>query len=84
MPGRIKDMTLLHNIKLKIAQKWNLVRILRLVIGTYLTAMAVTEQEWLFFPIGLILLWQSIMNTGCLGSNQCSIQNHEKNKKINN
>lgn len=50
---------------------WNIIRILRLIAGIVIIGMAIAESQIILSIIGLLLLIQAVMNTGC-GANGCN------------
>ncbi|TRX15917.1 hypothetical protein [Flavobacterium franklandianum] len=51
---------------------WNLMRILRLGLGSYVSVQAVETQSTISMIFAVFLLFQAFSNTGC-GSNGCAI-----------
>ena len=52
---------------------WNLMRILRLGLGIYVSVQAVETQSTISMIFAVFLLFQAFSNTGCCGSNGCAI-----------
>lgn len=52
---------------------WHLVRWLRLVVGTILAVQAVSLQDGFAGIVAAFFLVQAITNTGCCGSEGCSL-----------
>ncbi len=52
---------------------WNLMRILRLALGIYVSVQAVETQSTISMIFAVFLLFQAFSNTGCCGSNGCAI-----------
>ena len=52
---------------------WNLMRILRLGLGIYVSVQAVETQSMISMIFAVFLLFQAFSNTGCCGSNGCAI-----------
>ena len=65
-----------------ISTNWNLMRMLRLVVGIWGIYVSVTDAQPLFGILGGMFILKSILNVGCCGSSGCTIpqnKNHEKN-----
>ncbi|MEA5259516.1 hypothetical protein VB264_17090 [Arcicella aquatica] len=56
-----------------IAQQWNFMRILRLVLGIWGIYSSITDSQPLFGILGGILVVQVLLNIGCCGSRGCKI-----------
>lgn len=52
---------------------WNLMRILRLGLGIYVSVQAVETQSMISAIFAVFLLFQALSNTGCCGSNGCAV-----------
>lgn len=52
---------------------WSFMRVLRLVLGLYITYEAVVNQSTLLGFLSAFFLLQAITNTGCNGSPNCAI-----------
>lgn len=52
---------------------WNLMRILRLGLGIYVSIQAVETQSTISMIFAVFLLFQAFSNTGCCGSNGCAV-----------
>ena len=62
---------------------WNFMRFLRLGIGIYIAIQAVETQSLFSGVVAVFFLFQAITNTGCCGSNGCSVPiNKSKSDKI--
>lgn len=55
----------------RILKNWDLMRIIRLVLGIIIAIYAVTSKEYSFLILGGFLLFQAIMNISCCGSQGC-------------
>ncbi len=77
--------TLLNSLKTKVFVGWSFFRFLRLGIGIYVTTETIGRGEWMFVPIGLLLIAQSLFNAGCAGGN-CAIpaDKSNANSEVNN
>jgi hypothetical protein len=58
----------------KILTGWNIVRVLRLVMGIIAIGQAIATKEWILGLAGGFLLYMALANIGCCGVNGCSIQ----------
>lgn len=61
-------------------QNWNLMRIIRLVIGGYAFIEAFRGQDTLMGLLGFVLLGMAILNVGC-GAQGCGIPIQKSNQK---
>lgn len=62
---------------------WNFMRFLRLGLGIYITIQAVETHSIFSGVVAIFFLFQAITNTGCCGSNGCSVPiNKIKSDKI--
>lgn len=62
---------------------WNFMRFLRLGLGIYITIQAVETYSIFSGVVAIFFLFQAITNTGCCGSNGCSVPiNKSKSDKI--
>ena len=52
---------------------WNLMRILRLGLGIYVSVQAVETQSTISMIFAVFLLFQALSNTGCCGSKGCAV-----------
>lgn len=60
-------------IKETLLTDWNFMRILRLGLGIYISVQAVETQSIISMIFAVFFLFQAISNTGCCGSNGCSV-----------
>jgi hypothetical protein len=61
-------------------QNWNLMRIIRLVIGGYALIEAYKGQDTLMGLLGFVLVGMAMMNAGC-GAQGCGIPIQKSNQK---
>lgn len=64
---------------------WHLMRTIRLVAGIFIAYQAIQNQEVFSGLIAAFFLFQAITNTGCCGSNGCSVPTStykDKNQKV--
>lgn len=73
-------------IKETLLTDWNFMRILRLGLGIYISVQAVETQSIISMIFAVFFLFQAISNTGCCGSNGCSVpikkNNSDKTEEI--
>ncbi len=50
---------------------WNLLRVIRLVLGVMIGVQAIATTDWLAGMIAGVFLFQVVTNTGCCGVNGC-------------
>ncbi len=62
-------MNLIETLK----QRWDIVRILRLVIGVTVIGQAFIMHEWLLGMGGGMLTTMAILNIGCCGTQGCAV-----------
>ncbi|MGR3811564.1 hypothetical protein [Jiulongibacter sp. NS-SX5] len=46
-------------------QPWDLMRILRIIMGSYILVTSIGEGHWFFTPFGAFFLYQAVANIGC-------------------
>ena len=61
-------------------QNWNLMRIIRLVIGGYAMIEAFKGQDTLMGLLGFVLIGMAMLNAGC-GTQGCGIPIQKSNQK---
>ena len=59
---------------------WNVVRIIRLLLGIAALIQGIIEKETWMFVAGGVLLLGAILNLGCCGSSGCSLPTPNQNK----
>jgi hypothetical protein len=47
------------------AQPWGLMRILRLLMGAYISIVSIMEGQYFLVLAGLFFVYQAVMNAGC-------------------
>lgn len=65
-----------------ILKNWNIVRVLRLVIGIGAIGQSVVLNEVLLGVVGAGLLLLNVLNVGCCGVSGCSIETVKEKKDI--
>ena len=58
-------------------KNWNIIRLLRLVVGVFVIIQGIIAQEWLFVFLGGLFALMPLMNVGC-GASGCQIPKHKK------
>jgi len=66
-----------------ILQHWNLMRILRLVIGIALLVQGIVKKDAASIVLGLIVAGMALANIGCCGTSGCAVKNTASNKTKN-
>ena len=69
------------NIIQTLKQRWDFVRILRLVIGVTVIGQAFIMQEWLLGIGGAMLTTMAVLNIGCCGSQGCAVNTRKDVQK---
>ena len=62
---------------------WNFMRFLRLGIGIYIGIQTIETQSIFSGVVAVFFLFQAITNTGCCGSNGCSVPIKKSNSDKN-
>lgn len=57
-------------------QTWNLMRMLRIVMGSVVLYQGLADSQWLLAGVGGIFLVQGILNAGCgaCAGNSCEVK----------
>jgi len=63
----------MNTLKLRLLTNWNIMRVVRLVIGLYLLISAVQMRDWLVGTLSLLFVVMAITNTGCCGAQGCAV-----------
>ena len=58
----------------KIINGWNVMRVVRSLIGIAALVQGVLQKENLLLVAGLWILFSAVFNVGCCGSGGCTIQ----------
>ena len=65
---------------------WDFMRFLRLALGIYIAYQAVETLSILSGVVAAFFLFQAITNTGCCGTNSCSVpikkDNFDKSEEV--
>ena len=62
-----------------IFQNWNFMRFLRLGLGIYISVQAVETLSIFSGVVAAFFIFQAVTNTGCCGSNGCSVPTKKSN-----
>lgn len=62
----------MNTIKATLLYNWNFMRVLRLGLGIFIAIQAIKTHDVFSGLIATFLLFQSVTNTGCCGSQGCS------------
>jgi hypothetical protein len=65
----------------KIISNWTLVRITRLGLGIYIVFSSILNNQLVFSLVGLILIYQALVNAGCCPNSNCNIEFENDNNK---
>ncbi len=57
---------------------WNMMRVLRIVMGSIALWQGIVTKESILGVAGVFLLFMGLANIGCCGSNGCSIPSRHK------
>ena len=60
-------------------QNWNFMRLLRLGLGIYIAVQAVETLSVFSGVVAAFFIFQAVTNTGCCGSNGCSVPTKKSN-----
>lgn len=61
-------------------KNWDLLRIVRLLVGLLIIFMSIAENQIILSIIGVLLLIQAVLNFGC-GPNGCDINSNRRYKR---
>ncbi|HSN47947.1 MAG TPA: hypothetical protein VLR29_04225 [Flavobacterium sp.] len=60
-------------------QNWNFMRLLRLGLGIYIAFQAYETLSLLSGVVAAFFIFQAVTNTGCCGSNGCTVPKKKSN-----
>jgi hypothetical protein len=63
-----------------LTQNWNLMRIIRLVVGGYALIEAYRGSDTLMALLGFVLVGMALLNAGC-GAQGCSVPNNSQKQE---
>ncbi len=78
MPGLLTNM----NMFTTLTQNWNVMRIIRLVLGGYALIEAYRGHDILMGMLGLVLVGMALLNAGC-GTQGCGVPMHKSTTNEN-
>lgn len=61
-------------------KSWDLMRLVRLVLGVTLVFQGIDLQQWLLVALGVLFVLMPILNIGCCGTNSCTNTFSKTNK----
>ncbi|WP_119081215.1 hypothetical protein [Chitinophaga alhagiae] len=65
----------------KYLRNWDVMRILRLIVGIFIIVHGIQAKEWLFIALGGLFSLMPLLNIGC-GASGCATAVPRSNKKI--
>lgn len=65
----------------KYLKNWDLMRVLRLILGVIIVVQSIYTKEWLFIMLGIAFVLLPIFNVGCCGASSCSVPTKTSNEK---
>lgn len=63
----------------RILKNWDIIRIIRLMLGAIVVAYAISSEEYAFLILGGLLLFQAIINVSCCGASGCNTAKDKEN-----
>lgn len=64
-------------------KNWNIIRLIRLVIGVFIIVQGVQSKDWMLVTLGGVFSLMPIMNIGCCSTNNCNTHTSKNTKDIN-
>lgn len=68
----------------RVFSNWNLMRVLRLLLGVFIIGEGVNSHEWFFILLGALFTLMPIFNFGCCANNSCQTSINKGNTDENN
>lgn len=65
-------------------QKWNIMRMLRLILGTGILIQGITARDTATIILGAAFAVMAFANIGCCGATSCAVNPRNTNKKTEN
>ncbi|MVZ63431.1 hypothetical protein [Sphingobacterium humi] len=65
-------------------KNWNVVRILRLVMGIIITVQGIQAGHWLIVALGALFVVLPLLNISTCASGSCEVPRHRRPAKIKN
>lgn len=72
----------IENFIARIRTPWSFMRILRFVLSILLIIQSIVMSEWVFLPLGLFFMVQSLAGLGCCSPAGCDIPSRVPDQKI--
>lgn len=66
----------------RLLKNWDLMRIVRLLIGVGIAVYAISSKDYTFLLFAGLLLFQAIMNISCCGSKGCYTNKEKPEENI--
>ena len=63
-------------------RNWDLMRVLRLVLGIFIIVQSIYTKEWLFVLAGAMFTLMPVLNIGCCGVSGCNTPVAKSNKQM--
>lgn len=60
-------------MKETLTRNWNLMRLIRLILGAFIIYDGFRSREYAFIGAGLLLVGMSLFNIGCCGVQGCDV-----------
>ena len=64
-----------------LSRKWNMIRLLRLLMGCAIVIQAIVEKEVIFGLVGLAFAVMALFNFSCCGSGTCYTNSKKESGK---
>lgn len=61
-------------------KNWNIIRLLRLIVGIFVVIQGIIAREWMFVFLGGLFALMPLMNVGC-GTSGCQTPRYKNTKK---
>lgn len=71
------------NVIETMTKKWDIMRMLRLVVGFWGVYVSIEDRQLVFGILGGVFILQSLLNIGCCGNGSCKISQNQ-NHRLNN
>lgn len=65
-------------MKTQILHNWNLMRWVRLIVGTAITVQSFYSHEVAMTAIGVVYAGMAVFNTACCGSGGCAVSRNDR------
>lgn len=64
-----------------ISQGWNIMRLLRLILGTAIMVQGIVAKDTITIILGVAFVGMAVANIGCCGAGGCAINNRTTTTK---